>query len=208
MTDSGKRASRAKAASVGSPKQTKNGKKSGASSRSKKSSPAADWKDTVKIPGAVLTGKILSDLIDSLCEEISNVLFDVIKEGWLEAGPLLADILQNMSITQYLALVHQGREIEESKLRDEYDSWMNSLLSAAVIFSKRVNELKRQIGEAKVSEREICDFVANEIVVRMGTQHTLDSEEFMRLTAIYCFKRTLELSLPPKAKISRRKVAI
>ena len=207
MANSRKNASGMKTVSTGISKKTKSGKKPNASPGGKKNSVPFSWRDAANQAGGVLAGKLLDDVTEAIGNEISEVFVTLIMEGWFKAAPLLADIVQAISFAQYSALIPESQRSEEANRKYEYDRWMESLLLVAVVFSKKLGEIKRQMSEFEVGEREISDFMAEELIDRMWYRAPLESEDVLRLITMHCLTQSLERN-SSKPKSVRKRFAL
>jgi len=186
-------------------KKPSNGIKA-ASTTSPKSTPAKKTKGKGKATTASNNeppGLVPSAIKTVLMNQLGNILYDLLKEGWRHAGPALAELLSTLSYGQFLSLARVDASVEDDTYRSEYDNWVNAQLLAAVSFNARADELGRIAADHGSSLQEIAAFAAEELIDNAGNRYSLAADDLMRRIEAFSFKCYLERTLHVPAMVIR-----
>jgi hypothetical protein len=113
---------------------------------------------------------------------LGAVLYDLLKEGWVQTAPMLADLIGMLPFAQFATLARAntapGRDVTSS----EYDEWIDTLLMTAVYFRRHADTLGENGEYWYASQEEIAAVAAEQLVDTAGRQNRLEVDELMGIT--------------------------
>lgn len=151
---------------------------------------------------AAASAVILSDdLSDMLKDLLGNLLWDLLKEGWHQAAPLLADLVNVLPLTQFATMTGKpaprgarGKAVVVA----QYDVWFDAVLAALTQLRQRAEELDYIAREFDAELEDIVARAAQLLVDAAGQDHVMDVEQLMQELRSYFHYIDLDRKLPSK----------
>lgn len=160
-------------------------------------------KSVVKTAAGMVAGAVMSsDMLKSL---LSNMLYDLLKTGWLDAVPALADVVHKLPLLQFSALRSSAADTaEEPGMSAAYEAWLDAVVSVALHLRRRTVELRQMCEEWQATYKEIADFAAERLADAVAENTSIEVETLMFDMRAYFHHRHLQAVVGPGAAADRR----
>ncbi|MBB3220225.1 hypothetical protein [Pseudoduganella umbonata] len=185
-------------------------KKSGANKPAGKTGNGSDAPANAPAPRARAAAKgaaaasplLLSDDVSGMVKDLlGNLLWDLLKEGWHQAAPLLADLANALPLAQFATLTGQppprgarGKAAAAAR----YDAWFDGVMTALVQLRQRAEELDYIAREFEAELEDIVARAAEMLVDAAAQDSPLQAERLMREVRNYFNYIHLDRTLPAK----------
>ncbi len=177
MPTSSKSKQAVKPARVAAPRPRK-----AAAKKAAKATPAENKGTLLGSAAGLLVGVMSEDAKNLLKDMVGNVLYDMLKEGWTQAAPVLANLIGALSFAQFVSLANHNTASGKAVTELEYDEWIDSLLTTAMYLRKHGATLDGSQDFWGASLKDIADAAAITLVDDVGRRSAFDVDELMGLT--------------------------